>query len=339
MNTEARRAATDALDIAIARVVEEQKLGIHDDFEFSDAGDCWCSLYRDLRSFRMPKYNKHEAISYSVWYQPTQINLAYTILTQKIPEDKNPFLSGKSCLDVVDFGCGQWAMTFGMALSAADAFENGYAIPQIRIQSKDTSCSMKKIGWKMWIHFINEIASKGKYPMLEPLREATENLMRNRDKEFERDENVSVIRWLSALHVAYKENADEVKICLDSLVEDWHPNAVLITAHRANRSYAYFPPAHEYSEIVHDVNRHNTVLATTDGEFNRTNEFRSDRYMEVSQSCEMEYSNYRDLGDMYKFWQERPTLWVTPTLDVVASLYLRHDDLFPTRRRFDDVPF
>ena len=114
---------------------------------------------QNLRDFqdknRKPNYDDPwVALLYLTWYQPAQVNLAYT-LGRKILEDTRPFLSGS--LQVVDFGCGTLAMLFGLALSAAETHRKDHAHPQISIDLIDQSNDMRRIGLNMWFRFVKEI--------------------------------------------------------------------------------------------------------------------------------------------------------------------------------------
>ena len=93
----------------------------------------------------MPAYNIWDSIFYSLWYQPGHINLAYT-LVKKVPEQRNPLISGRGSLFVKDFGCGELAMQFGIALAALDTFEAYGSVPDIAIFSEDNSKHMDFFG-------------------------------------------------------------------------------------------------------------------------------------------------------------------------------------------------
>ena len=187
-----------------------------------------------LQSNERPVYDAWDSLFYLTWFQPSQINLAYT-LARRILADKSPLIAGKGRLHVGDFGCGAFAMQFGLALAVAETQEKRDGYPKIAIVSKDRSDDMRYIGKKMWHRFIREIRDKGKYPELEQLWEVCVAI-----KILNRHGRVAATRWLTVLHVAYEENAKEVKSRLDTAVSKWKPDVVLVTAHPMAYEWAYF---------------------------------------------------------------------------------------------------
>ena len=182
----------------------------------------------------MPGYNDWDALFYSTWYQPAQINLAHKLF-RTVPEDKNPLLSGSGSLQVVDFGCGALAVQFGLALAAADTLEEHDTLPEIAVISCDVSKPMVQIGWELWCRFVDEIADEAEYPELDTLRQACA------DMKFDNGGESSATRWLTVFHVAYEENHAQVKRVLDAHVEDEKPDLVLVTSHRNSRPWSYSP--------------------------------------------------------------------------------------------------
>ena len=86
---------------------------------------------------RKPDYDDPwVALLYLTWYQPSQVNLAYT-LSRRILGATNPFLSGS--LQIVDYGCGALAMLFGLALAAAETHQKDRPHPKITVDLIDES--------------------------------------------------------------------------------------------------------------------------------------------------------------------------------------------------------
>ena len=217
MDERTQRAVTRALDTAISDVAakwfEELARGLSDQDIANKVYGAFASLER-LKSYKMPCYDDWDALFYSVWYQPAHINLAYT-LVNKVPRHRNPLLSGIGSLEIFDFGCGALAMQFGLTLAAADALYERGTFPRIVIISCDASKDIREIGWKIWKCFTKEIANCAMYPELGPLRHVCRNM------QFERSKPKGIYpgtRWLTVLHVTYKENAAEVKKELDERV-------------------------------------------------------------------------------------------------------------------------
>ena len=79
------------------------------------------SLHGSMRQLEMPEYAEElVALFYSAWYQPFQINSAYSLVYHAI-EERQTRLTVKHRLDVVDFGSGAVAMELGLALAVLNA--------------------------------------------------------------------------------------------------------------------------------------------------------------------------------------------------------------------------
>ena len=204
MDEQTQRVVTRALDTAIADVAtkhfEELTRRLAD---LKMAENVYDALYclEGLQQDIMPEYNIWDSLFYTLWYQPAHVNLAYT-LARKVLTDRNSLASGRDSLEVFDFGCGALAMQFGLALAAADRFKNRQTLPQVAIISCDTSEHMKTIGWRIWHRFVEVVAAS---PELVTLQQFC------RGMKFSRLNDLNGMRWLTALHVAYSENADAVQ--------------------------------------------------------------------------------------------------------------------------------
>lgn len=234
---------TRALDISLATVAEQR---------FNNLTERMTSQYvaqqvlRSLRSFEdlqkgiMPKYNIWDSVFYSLWYQPGHINLAYT-LVKKVPRRYNPLVSGSGSLFVRDFGCGELAMQFGVALAALDSFEEHGTVPEIIVFSEDNSPHMISLGNRTWSAFLREISGEG-YPDLAPLYRICRNI-RIVDQFHSSDST-----WLSALHVAYEENRPEVHKELGERVNAMQPDVVIVTSHPRSYQHIFSPAKFGYKE-------------------------------------------------------------------------------------------
>ena len=99
MDEKTRAAVTNALDVAIAQVAQKEISRLSAGLSPDEIAKNICVALHELESLQqggMPNYgNEWVAVFYLLWYQPAQINLAYT-LAQKVPEDRNPLLTGTS---------------------------------------------------------------------------------------------------------------------------------------------------------------------------------------------------------------------------------------------------
>lgn len=316
---------TNALDLAIASVVETefQRLATAAGPEQTAR-----NVLRSLRSFErlqqgiMPAYDEWDAAFYAAWYHPGHVNLAYTLIG-KIPAPHNPLKSGKGSLHVRDFGCGTLAMQFGLALAAADAIGERRNFPRINIFSEDSSQPMVAIGWKIWNAFIGEIASWRKYPTLKALRQVC------RGMKFEAQRKDADTSWLSVLHVAYKENAPQVKNVLADRIRREPPELVIVTAHPRRWEFTFSPLPYGY---YGNQSAFRGAVFSLEGEFTGTSKFRQDVYNDYVAPIDLPSDD--DDHFAWNYLTKYPTGWVTRFLESKNFLYIKNqeDDL-------DDLPF
>ncbi len=237
MNAATQAAAAKALDISIKGVAVEEFARLSQglsDRQIAVKTYRALSALRDLAKNKMPCYNAWDALFYLTWYQPAQINLAYT-LTRKVWREWNPLVTGSGRLEVVDFGCGALAMQFGLALAASDTFEQYSSLPEIAVRSEDSSDSMMRLGRKTWRRFVKEISNVDEYAGLDALRRACNAI------ECEDTDVPGATSWLTILHAAYEETFETVKNQLDILVEEEVPDFVLATARPEAVCWTYSP--------------------------------------------------------------------------------------------------
>ena len=273
-----------------------------------------CATLRSLDRLSrgdMPDYDDWDAIFYSLWYQPAQINLAYTLARQML-RNYTRQINRSGRLQVVDYGCGALAMQFGLALAVADTFEHP---PQVALISEDISEPMKTIGWKMWSNFVKEIA---KHPELSSLLRVCQE-MKSDDQNDPR-----AFCWLTALHVAYEENADDVKSELDAQVAHWEPDLVLVTTHKVSEDWAYCPPDNGYSDHSEVFSGTNIALR---GRFHASTYFRQ----ELCEDYIGDTPDALELLDEDDFWFTRnylkqlPTNWFTSAISDARRLLYTKD--------------
>ena len=268
-----------------------------------------------LRGFqdkdRKPSYDDPwVALLYLTWYQPTQVNLAYT-LGREVLNDKKPFLKGN--LQVVDFGCGALAMLFGLALAATETHSKDHAHPHISIDPIDESHHMLRIGLNVWFRFVKEIGDVENYPILQAMRE----VLRAVKTSVRRD---TPTRWLTALHVAYQENADAVRGHLDLEVRKLKPDVVLVTSRGEAACWAYSLDNTAYAGEEKNID--GEQLGLSNGSFELTSAFRRTLYTE----------NIRDMPDdlfdgdkdfLRRYLTQYPTTWCNPGFESMWRIYYR----------------
>ena len=236
MDVATQAAVARALDASIAEVAEEEFARLSQGLSDQEIAEqiLWAlQALEGLKQNEMPTYDAWDALFYLTWYQPSHIAMAYT-LARSIALSRNPLRTGKGRLQVVDFGCGALAMQFGLALASAETLRKLGKCPKIAILSADESEDMRLIGKKLWDRFVDEINDEEEYPGLEELRQvcAATKLGNHYGRR-------AATRWLTVLHVAYKENTEDVKSRLDKAISKWKPDVVVVTARPMAYEWAY----------------------------------------------------------------------------------------------------
>ena len=218
----------DALDRAITAVAKDEFKRLRSGlsrFEVAQEVEAALNSLNRLRRGVMPEYDKWDALFYITWYQPSHINLTYSIIKEMLSE--SVFLNDG--LHVADFGCGSLAMQFGVALAVADEIEQGRQVTKIRFELIDDSKPMVRLGKKLWKQFKIEVNKESR---LSHLAEACK-IIRHR-----RNTSASVKRqrwanacWVSAVHAVYRQNKEVVKQELSALVNTLSPNVCYTTTH------------------------------------------------------------------------------------------------------------
>ena len=307
-------AVTKALDTSIASVAEEEFDNLCEGLSRQQIANGIRDSLRSLEKLRsglMPNYDNWDAVFYSLWYQTSHINLAYT-LARQIPGSSNPLLSGNGSLQVFDFGCGALAMQCGLVLAATETMQEQETLPQIAIISEDASGPMKEIGQKIWRRFLDQIA---KYHELKALRDVC------RTMGFDVEINSPATFWLTALHLAYKEYQYKVKIHqgLGELVQKYDPSVVLITTHPQNRGSAYSPDVSAYEKNEKTLTNLNYLLYRT---FPDTTRFRRSLHLKFSDLFNSMSPKDKDLVEICL--KRHNTAWVPDTeFKSYCALYTR----------------
>lgn len=255
---------TDALSYAIVKVAQEEferlSRGLTSSQKAHQIGNALTELEKLSRGTGIPDYNNPwVALFYVTWYQPRQINIAYSMLKSYLDLNR---MNDRDKLFVVDFGCGALAMQFGTALAFSDAAEHGKPIPnEISILSLDSSKEMIDIGCKIWEEFKESIQTGDHPGWLIQLKYLAWTLPDNRNQMKPIAELLDKRGWkfwVSAIHTVYRENQNEVRDWLGFLSDSFRPDAGFITSFQGSRFYAYesspFEISNRYEGLRADIN-------------------------------------------------------------------------------------
>ena len=196
------------------------------------------SLHGSIRRLETPEYAEAlVALFYSVWYQPFQTNLAYSLICRAI-EERETQLSSKGRLDIVDFGSGTLASDAGLALAVLEAQARGVSVPGIAVLLVEPSDAMTRTGLDIWGRFL---AASGHDVSVDPVACAAEGHLGTVSISLQQVEDVCDIeiapdsdRWLVAMHAYYGESEDGIRCDLARIGEVFQPEVGLFTCHYDN---------------------------------------------------------------------------------------------------------
>ena len=165
-------------------------------------------------------------------------------------------------------------MQFGLAFAAAEAHLQDRPCPRLHIGSIEPSKPMAEIGKAIWHRTYKEIMYlRSQHPQLQAFRHGFNTV------QFGDVVEPRKTRWLTALHVAYEGNHQEVWQALNEWVNIRRPDLVLVTSHPSSDSWAYSPAADTYAlKARQDIG--SDGLALKAGHFSETTAFRNKLYRE-----------------------------------------------------------
>ena len=186
-----------------------------------------------LLTDKMPDYN-HEwlPLLYLTWYHPSQVNLAYSIIMKHLKHGLTTESTSNRKLYVFDFGCGNLAMLFGVAIAELRCRMNGHQTVQIRVDSMDSSKPMTDLGEKVWKRFNKCVQGEHRLPNLAAI---DSRIINEVPSEFHQDADG---RWLSALHAIYPANNYKVERGLDKIARSINPTVGVITSFVGKKNWA-----------------------------------------------------------------------------------------------------
>lgn len=182
----------------------------------------------------LPAYDQLSVgLFYCQWYQAQQVNVAYSIIRPAIESSGSSLWpnSGAS-LHVVDFGCGAFAVGFGVALALSALVESGQPIPMVTITGIDYP-SMLHLGQQLWASVSNHARQEARLgsfrTALEAIRLRPVEMSNLLPSRVEVRRAVGDRVWLTAFHVAYRSNLNSVSRDLRMLTDALRPDAGILT--------------------------------------------------------------------------------------------------------------
>ena len=347
-----------ALDDAVFTVAQEQWYRLTGDIQSLESHiyaaraveNSLSSLAR-LQNRGIPNYDEWDALLYLTWYQPRQINLAYSVIRQikqnwyrgkKKWWSGDLFWLGSGRVRVIDFGCGALAMLIAISIAAADSIIYGHDKPEIQIDCIDKSPAMIFIGQRIWSEFVNLI--KVRFHK-HPLCDIVDGVCIKTHSNISTIEDSSSDRpcYVSAIHCAYEDNIDDLENMISRVTLTHNPIVFLMTTHSSKKEVLnqLFPNnnINRYLEILKDT--------PTDSQFKgkllRTTEWRNVLLSKLLRLHEMR----ENCGVDFQFLNSYLSNTVSWTCnDSVSRVYVRQDidqlspEQYPAKPEADyDFPF
>lgn len=198
------------------------------------------SLHGSIRRLEMPEYaSAFVPLFYSLWYQPFQVNAAYSLISEIIERQPHG-LTEKGRLDIVDFGSGTLAMEFGLAFAILDLLKPGATVPDVNISISliEPSDAMTRAGINIWQRFLTTLGYEVDVDAVALTADARIGAAAIRSMRVRGVGNLDARpdskRWLVAMHAYYAESKEDIKRDLAQLSEVFKPDLGLFTYRDAN---------------------------------------------------------------------------------------------------------
>lgn len=184
----------------------------------------------DLPAYEQPAV----ALFYCQWYQAQQVNIAYSIFRAAIESCGTSVWPGDNQnLHIVDFGCGAYAVSLGLAFAMAELIDTGATIPPVTVTAIDHP-SMLNVGERLWQNVQMRARQNG---ALRNFRVALDAIKHQQIvKSGFSPASVQVSRetgdrvWLTGFHVAYERGLNRSADDLRLLATATQPDVGILTA-------------------------------------------------------------------------------------------------------------
>lgn len=310
-----QESAKAALDSAIAEIASEEYARLSGELSpvvMPKITEYALKELNKLRDGTMPHYDQWVAPFYVSWYQPGQINLAYSMIADIV--NAKGALTDAGNPHVVDFGCGALAMQFGVALAAADAIRSGQTIDAIQIDCLDASPDMISVGVKLWERFKSKVKND---PNLAELTQACDAIA-SRTDGLRSEPQYAATRWLSAMHAVYASNKDDVRRWLQSIHYNFAPDTGFLTTHR--QSAWVFPSVSPFKDNIHIARRIANMDAKIKGTLPQTTDWRRILMRDMNEETDYQYPFD---GRFIVNYLKNDVSWERQVSEAAAHIYTR----------------
>lgn len=223
------------LDRAIADVAREEYQRLTERMSPKDQGRHVDQALLDLNQLQKgisPDYkSKWTALFYLTWFQPRQVHLAYTVLRHVFDN-----LEKKPPRQVIDFGCGSWAVRIALSVLLAEKSSS----QNVAVHGIDYSKPMIRIGANLWrklTELVRENARDNRFAgkLFRTLDLMTDSC--NSSMSYETSVALPATRgatssddcWLTAIHATYPSNRDDMETVFRRIRKEHEPVIELVT--------------------------------------------------------------------------------------------------------------
>ena len=184
-----------------------------------------------LKQGGVPDYDDWDALFYSTWYQPRQVNLVYSILNElKIGGTENSiFKIGDGKIRIIDYGCGCFATNIAVAIAAADLATQDRQVPEILIDNIDNSPAMILSGERIWELFQNEMGVPTNHPICNIFNKMSYETHSSLNTL--NDLSPDTTYYVTAIHSAYETTIQQTRMDIDKLARRFNPVGLFFTSH------------------------------------------------------------------------------------------------------------
>ena len=211
--------------IAEAGRLEYRKLtrGLSQDDKLEMVSTALSEFDKLRRDREIPDYGDPAvALLYSLWYLPSQVSLACSLVEQVLPFNND--------VHIIDFGAGPGALALGAAIAVAR--RRGSKIePRVTVHEVDCE-AMRLLSEGIWGRYLEIAGTEGNRGCQRAARIIKKRTYANANdvvEAFNGDVPVETAKSLTALHVVYGDNKAVVKDALALLWDHAQPEWAVLT--------------------------------------------------------------------------------------------------------------
>lgn len=222
------RPSKSIIEQAIAEVAEVEyrrvTAGLNKAQKARVVGHALTELLKLRDDRRIPAYEDPAvALFYTLWYLPSQINLASALVEEMMPFGGD--------VHIADFGAGPGALALGAAMAVARRRQTK-AKPKVTVHEVDCQ-AMRDLSSRIWNRYqliTSREGNRGCQRAANAIEKRTYATAEDVVNTFMADVPRDAARSLTALHVIYRNNQHAVKKALSTLWANTQPAWAFVTA-------------------------------------------------------------------------------------------------------------